>query len=103
MTYALPTGLVNGTGLMTGFARWAFNVTYGLFFVVMLIAASAVSFLITLRYSTERSFGYATFVGMAGALILVSLNLIAWKYAAAFILLGVIGLVWMIVGSRKYY
>lgn len=99
MSYALPTDLINGTGVLTGLALWAYTVTNGLFFVVLLLAFCIVIFIATSRYTTERAFAFSTFAGMVGALMLVTLNLISGFHAAIFIALGVIGIVWMI--TRK--
>ena len=98
-----PTDLMNGTGgLLTGFAAWAFTVTNGLFFVVLLAAFCVVIFIATSRYTTERAFAFASFVGMIGALMLVTLNLISVAHAAIFIGLGVIGIVWMITRKDNF-
>lgn len=98
MAHTLPSNFVtNQTGLMKGFADWAFNVTLGWFWTGVLATFCFVLFVSASRYSTDRAFGYATTTGLLGALFLMTLNLMPWKIGLIFIVAGVIGIVWMII------
>lgn len=98
MAWDLPTTALNGTsGLMTGLATWSYSVTGGWFFVMLLFGFCVVLYIAASRYTSERAFGYATTTGMLGAIPLLTLNLMSWWMASIFILLGVIGIIWMII------
>lgn len=100
MAFPLPTDLVNGTiGLIGGIASWAYIVTNGWFWVALLATFWVVLFISTSRYSTDRAFGFASVSGMLGSFFLVTLNLMSWWVASIFIILGILGIVWMKVRS----
>jgi len=101
MSFPMPQNLVTSEhGLFMGMALWANTVTYGLFWTGMLLAFCAVMFIGTVRYSTPRAFGWASFVGLLGSLILATLKLMQWSTASMFILAGCVGLVVMIMNER---
>lgn len=100
--HQLPSDLYNdSTGILTGTATWANNVTYGWFWAAMLFTFCVVLFFAASRYTSERAFGYASVSGMLGAIFMITLNLMTWKVGAIFIFAGILGLVWMIL--RKEY
>jgi len=100
VAWDLPTDLVNETGLIEGMSNWAYDVTGGLFFVFLLLGFCISLFFATSHYTTDRSFSFASIAGLFGAIILTSLNLIAWYYASIFIITGIIGIVTMVMRER---
>ena len=101
MAWQMPTDLTNETtGLMQGTAIWAYNVTYGLYWSMMLLAFCIVLFISTSRYNTARALGFASFAGMMGAIILLTLKLMSWWIASIYILVGVGGIVLMIMSRQ---
>ena len=101
MAWPLPTDLVNATtGLLEGTALWAYNVTFGLFWSALLLAFCVVIYIAASVYEDDRAFGFSGVVALFGSTILVTLNLMPWWIAGAFILAGAIGLVAMIMKSR---
>lgn len=98
MTYPLPIGIMNKTqGPVTGLAKWVNTVSDGYFWMFIVLAFSVVTFISAARYTTDRAFGWASFVGMMASILFAISGLMAWKFASIFIILGMIGIVWMIV------
>lgn len=101
MSYAMPTNLINGrTGLFSGVATWAYNVTGGLFWTGMLATFCVVLFVATAKFNTPRAFGFASFFGMMGSIFLLIANLMPWWIGSVFILVGVIGLIVMVLAEK---
>ena len=101
MTFEMPTQLVgNGKGLFQNLFNWAFNVTSGWFFALILLGFCVVIMISTTKYGGPRSFGFASFVGMMGATFLAIANLLAWGIASWFILTGFVGIVVMVLNER---
>ena len=99
----LPTDLMNdSTGLMTGIAQWAYNVTFGWFWTIILGIFCVVIYISASRYSDDRAFGYASIVGLLGSIFLVILNLMSWYVASIFIILGILGIAWMTLNRTSY-
>lgn len=100
MPWQTPTNLVNETqGLGEGIANWAYNVTFGTFWSLLLLGFCIVLWMSSYRYGQERSIGFASITGLLGALILVTLGLMPWWIASIFIICGAIGLTYMIVNK----
>lgn len=97
MAHVLPTNMANSTGVLLNLASWANVVTGGWFWAIGLWGFMVVLFVGAARYSTERAFGWAGMAGLLGAIILAILNLISWQIASANIVIGVLGIVWMIL------
>lgn len=98
MPWQLPTDLVNETtGLLEGTAKWAYNVTFGTFWTLLLLGFCVVLGMTSYRYGQEKAVGYACIAGLFGSLILVTLKLMPWWIASLFILAGCGGLAYMIV------
>jgi len=94
----MPTDFVNGsTGLMEGISTWAYNVTDGIFFSVLLLGFCIVLGISSIKSGIERAVGYAGVTGLFGAIILVTLGLMPWWIASLFILVGAGGIAFMIV------
>lgn len=100
--HTLPTELIRtcGDGIMSCLSQWAFDVTFGLFWAMGLGAFCVALFMATARLGNVRAFGYASFVGMLGAIWLSIMGLIVWWIASAFILTGIVGLVMLIMNER---
>lgn len=101
MAHPLPTNwLGNGTGLLEGMTLWANNVTFGAFWALMLLGFSVVVLIATVKFGGPRSFGYASFVGMTGAIFMTIAGLMTWGIASMFIVVGFVGFVVLILNER---
>ena len=101
MAHTLPTDMHETCdGLFYCLAEWANTVTDGLFWPGILVAFVVVLFLAIQRFGTPRSYGFASFVGLLGAIFLATLQLLAWWIATVFILAGAVGFAVMIVNER---
>lgn len=98
----LPIRLIRdcNDGLVYCLFSWANTATGGAFAILILLGFSIVAFMATQRYGTPRAFGFASFVGMVGAIFLAISNLLIWEIASAFILVGVIGIAVLILNER---
>lgn len=99
-THDLPSNLIDGgDGFLQEMAQWAFDVTGGFYWTGMLIAFCIVLMISTLRFGSTRSFAYASFAGMNGAIFLGILGLMPWWIVSAFIIVGAIGLASIIISK----
>jgi len=100
--HTLPTEIFTTCtdGFVWCFANWAYVVTSGMFWTFMLIAFSIVLMIATIRMGTARAFGYGSFVGMIGAIWFAIMKLMPWSIASAFILVGAIGIIMMIISEK---
>jgi len=100
MPFPLPADLVNETtGLFEGTAIWAYEVTQGTFWSLLLAGFCFVLWMASSRFGQERAIGYATITGLFGSLFLVTLGLMPWWIASIFIIMGAIGLTYMIMNK----
>lgn len=98
MAWELPTDLVNDSqGLMEGTARWAYRVTGGWWWTLMLMGFCIVLYWVASVHKDDKAFGYAAITGLFGATILVTLNLMPWWIASIFIIAGAFGIAGMIL------
>ncbi len=101
MAHQLPTDLMaNGTGLFEGMANWAYTVTNGLFWFLLLLGFCVVLGWAASVYSTDRAFGYAGVTGIFGSMMLATLGLMSWWIATIFILAGIISIAAMIMSKK---
>ena len=102
MAHVLPTELLRtcDDGLLYCFSSWANNITFGMWWVMLLLGFCFALFMATIQMGTQRAFGYASVVGLFGAVWLAILGLMTWWIASAFILTGVIGTVMMLMADR---
>jgi len=101
MVYPLPTNLYSTCdGVLYCLAEWAYNVTNGAFWVMMLVAFVMILFISTQRLGNARSFGFASIMGLFGATWLATLQLMSWWISAAFILLGASGFAVLILNEK---
>ncbi len=100
--HQLPTQMVRECtdGLLYCFSVWASEVTIGAFWVFALLAFCISIFMATMRFGTNKAFGFAGFVGLIGGVFLAILVLIPWWIASVFIIIGVISLAGMILSER---
>lgn len=100
MPHTLPKDFMNETtGMMEGIADWAYNVTQGSFWSILLVCFCLVMGISTVRFGTERAIGFASIIGLLGALILVTLGLMSWWIASIFIIFGAVGITYMIMNK----
>ncbi len=101
-THKMPSKILDTCteGFMWCFADWAFDVTGGLFWTMMLLGFCVAVYVAISRLGSTRAFGYASFVGMTGSIFLAILQLMPWWTASAFILVGGIGIAMMVISER---
>ena len=101
-SHLLPSNLLTGCdeGTFYCISLWASNVTGGAFWVFMLLGFCIAIFMATSRLGNTRAFGYASFVGMNGAIFLAIAVLIPWWIASIYILVGVIGIASMVMAGK---
>ena len=98
MPWPLPTDLTNETtGLLEGTAEWAYEVTQGTFWSMLLAAFCIVLWISSSRFGQERSLGYAAITGLFGSIFLLILGLMPWWIASVFIIAGTAGITYMIM------
>ena len=105
MPFTLPGEAVRNcdgfNGLLYCFSRWAYNVTGGLFWTMLLLGFCVAIYMATVNtFRSVRAFGFATVTGALGAIWLGTLQLMPWWTASAFILSGAIGLATMIISEK---
>lgn len=102
MAHILPGETLDtcSSGLFYCFNKWAYDVTQGAFHILMLLAFCVAIYMATARLSSTRAFGYASFVGMLGAIWFAIMQFMSWWIASAFILVGIIGIVGMILNEK---
>ena len=101
MAWQTPTDFVNETtGLFEGIADWAYGVTFGTFWTILLLGFCIVLIMATRdRFGTDRAMGFAGVTGLFGSLFLVTLGLMPWWIASIFIMSGIFGIVYMIMNK----
>ena len=101
MAYPLPTDLINnGNGLLSGFGAWAYTVTNGFIWTGFLLGFCLILYIASSKFGGTRAFGFASFIGLMGAIFLAIAKLMPWWIASVFILTGAVGLWAMIVSER---
>jgi hypothetical protein len=90
----------NCTGLFACIGQWVNSVTFGAFWLLVLIAFMIILFLATYQYGFPRAFGFSTIAGFFGSLFLVTLGFISWSIEVWFIILAVAGLAIMRLSER---
>jgi len=102
MAFKEPIDFVNESqGLMEGISKWAYEVTGGWFWALLLMGFCIVLYMATTRFGDERAIGYAAVVGLLGSIILMSIGLMEFWLGSIFIIVGAIGLAWMIMSKRN--
>lgn len=101
MAYQLPLNLDETcSGVLYCLAQWASDVTFGLYWAVILLAFCLVLFLATQRFGSSRSYGFSSVMGLFGAVWLATMQLIAYWIATIFILAGAIGFAVMLLNEK---
>jgi len=102
MPFATPTDLVASEGgLLYGLAKWAYNVTDGAFWTLMLAGFCIVMFMAVARYGTSKAYAYASLVGLFGSIFFIVLGLMPYWLASIFIINGAVGFAVLIVSGFK--
>lgn len=100
MAHPLPQDFINETqGMMEGIADWAYTVTQGSFWSVLLAVFCVILGIATVRYGSERAIGFGSLTGLLGALFLATLGLMPWWIASIFIIVGAVGFTYMIMNK----
>jgi len=102
MPHSLPSEIMSTCteGLFWCFSDWVSDVTSGAYWIFMLLGFQFALFIASSRLGNTRAFGFASFVGLLGAMWLAIAQLIAWWVASAFILVGVVGIAAMIMNEK---
>lgn len=102
MVHELPSQLLTTCtdGTMICFAKWAYNVTQGMFWVFALFGFCVALFIAASGLGNSRAFGFASFTGMMGSIFFATMGLISWWIATIFILIGAVGIVVMIISKN---
>lgn len=100
-SFPLPADLISTHGgLIYGLAKWAYIVTDGLFWAVILIGFCVVLFMGTVRFGNVRAFSFASVAGLLASIMLATLQLLDWWFATIFILVGLVGFAGIILSER---
>lgn len=101
MAHLLPTEAMDDcTGFFYCYAKWASDVTTGLFWAFALITFGVVIFLASARYGSSRAFGFTSFVLLIGGIWLSVMQLISWWIGSIFIIIGIIGIAGLILSKN---
>lgn len=99
--FTLPGELIETYGgLIYGLAKWAYIVTEGWFWALILIGFCVVLLISTVRFGNTRAFGFASVVGIFASIMLAILQLLDWWLASLFILVGLVGFAGMVLSER---
>ena len=103
MAFALPTNMLDSCteGFVYCYAKWASNVTGGLFWVLGLLSFVVIILIASMRFGTPRAYGFASFTGLTGGIFLAMLQLIPWWVASIFIINGVVGLAVFLINEKN--
>ena len=99
--HTLPTEIMSSCsdGFMWCFAKWANDVTTGMFWTFMLAGFAIALAIATARLGGTRAYAYGSFVGMMGAIWFAIMQLMPWEMATVFIINGVVGAAMLILSS----
>jgi hypothetical protein len=98
MPWDLPQDFMNeSTGMLEGITTWSYNVTQGTFWSMLLACFCIVMYISSIKHGQERAVGFASISGLLGSLFLVTLGLMSWWIASIFIIIGAIGITYMIM------
>ncbi len=102
--FSLPSSILKDCDGFSGFfycmSRWSNDVTGGVFWFMLLFGFVIVLFLGSLRFGTNRAFGFASVVGLLASMWLATIDLIQWNVASGFIIAGVIGISIMLLSDK---
>jgi len=100
MPFPLPKDFINESqGMIEGIAKWSYEVTQGTFWSLLLVCFCIVLGVSTVKYGLERAIGFGSITGLLGALFLATAGLMPWWIASIFIIVGAIGLTYMIMNK----
>jgi len=89
--HSLPSNFTNETqGIITGIGNWAYNVTQGTFWFLLLLGFCVVAAIATAGYGMYKSMTYAGFIGIVGSVMLAMIGWLSWFYTTGFIVVGTI-------------
>ena len=95
--YLLPSNLIDeDTSLFIGIGEWANQVTYGAFWMFMLLGFCVVLTLATMHFGSARAIGFGAVTGLLGSIYLLTIGWISWYYASFFIIIAAGMIAWML-------
>lgn len=100
--HTLPTEILRtcSDGMFYCFSDWAFDVTNGIYWTLMLLGFSVALIWATSKAGMARAFGFGSFAGMIGSIWFATMSLIPWWTATVFIIVGLIGIGLMFISDR---
>jgi len=81
-------------------AKWNNEVTYGMFWPIMLLTIGVVLVMATIRLGFGRAYGYASFSTGVLSIILSLTGLMTWGIASIFIINSVVAITAMVVSDK---
>lgn len=100
-THVMPDTVFSScNGFMYCMAKWLYEVTNGLAFILILGAFFVVIMGATSRFGNTRSYGAASVVCMLAAVYLSVMQLMAWWAASLFIANGLVGFFVLIINKK---
>lgn len=101
MTHPLPADLLaNCDGFFICLARYMNDVTNDIFWTGALLSFCVLLLAATSPFGYTRAFGYAGIIGLFGSIWLVTMQLMAWWIASAFIIVGGVAIVMLIMREK---
>jgi len=99
--HTLPTEMLRTCqdGMLWCFSDWAYDVTGGMFWTLMLLGFCIALIMATSKLGTTKAFGYGSFVGMIGSIWFATMQLMPWWTATIFIITGAIGIAVMFISK----
>lgn len=99
----LPSDLLDGCneGIMWCISNYAYQVTSGLWWILMLLGFSIAIAMASARMGSTRAYAHGSFVGMIGAVWFAIMGLMAWWVASAFIINGIISFAVLIMSRSR--
>lgn len=100
-THVMPDAVFsNCDGFMYCMAKWVYEVTNGVAFILILGAFFVILMGATSRFGNARSYGAASIICMLASVYLAVMQLMAWWAAAFFILNGLLGFVVLVINKK---
>ena len=101
-SWQLPTDLVNSSqGLLEGTAKWAYNVTDGAFWSMLLFGFCIVLTMASSRYGIGKAMAFGAVTGLLGSIMLLTAGLMPWWIGSIFIISGSFAIAWLVFHKKS--
>lgn len=99
--HPLPSDLMDDNGLISSLGTWASEVTYGMFWALLLGVFCFVLYTSTSGvHGKTNAFGFAGITGLFGVIPLLILGWVSWWIGSIFLIVGGIGIASMVYDKR---